>query len=557
MKRFLCLMLCALCLFAYPLSAYGSEADASADYNTAGKLQKQLWAGSGFSGTLTVKIAANAGRAGESVTTQKPMSFNVDYIYVRPTDTATAAHRLDLSLMEGETAQTAAHLCFQDGALSAQADIVGAEWYTLGGGQSVRASSDSEQESGALGSVQGAATNLLAQTGMPALLTYVLPMALRLQEQKDALADVISAYVTRIDLWIEGYRQNATLDKLEDGTTTMTVQYTIPPTAIKSQAKQLVLDLLSDSATLAKLQTLLSTQDASLLLNPRLRTYYFQSIEDLPIPSDLTIERTVDLKGNTLALHVLLPMYDAEGGAFTVKYDRVKGETDLPDENVVTLTGTQRASTLSYQSYNSLDGVTVYQGTFTSQATGAIGFAVGENDETTDAPQQALAVAFTLTSKGVEGRDEEDRDVYDYDLSLALSPDDAQSVTGETVAFEPTTIALTAHFASKTLKTATTEMDATLTIGGDESASIFTAQLVGKTRKKWDPTPLPATLVDVRDMTDSEVNALLPGVLTRGGALLLGYFDLPNADASATQTPAAGTPTPEVFETIAPEATVQ
>lgn len=99
----------------------------------------------------------------------------------------------------------------------------------------------------------------------------------------DGLEDVLESYLTRMDLWIEGYRQNAVLGKLPDGTTTMSVYYDVPPAAIKSQAKQMVLDLLSDQVTLARLQEVAGEEMSQLLLNPNLQSYYFSAIDALPL----------------------------------------------------------------------------------------------------------------------------------------------------------------------------------------------------------------------------------------------------------------------------------
>ena len=546
MKRLLCLCLaCMLCMLTPALASETQQAN----YNTAGKLLKQLWAGSGFSGTLTLEITPNEGRLGQSITTQKPLSMDVDYIYVRPTATETAQHRLDLRLMDGETQQTAAHVQLKDGATAVQADIIGADWYLLSGGTSARPQDDTQtQAPQALAGLEGQAGEVLSQTGMPTLLSYALPLLLKMQGQTQELDDVTEAFITRIDLWIEGYRQNAVLGKLKDDTSTMTVQYSVPPTAIKAQAKQMVLDLLSDEAALGKLRTLMGAQDAALLLNPQLQSYYFKSIDDLPLTGDMTIERTVSLKGNTLGLHIALPMYDAAGGASVIRYDRTSGMDDLPDENIIALESPSRTTTLTYQEYSSMADVTVWQGALVSQPT-------------EDATQKALGAAFTLTLKQTEGRDESDRDTYDCDATLVISPDTQSVTTGELVDFTETEIALNTHFASKTLQTAATEMTATLTIGGTEQPGTIKLSLTGKSRKKWTPDALPDTLIDVRQMSDSELNALLPGIVTRGGLMLLSYFNLPVADATpepgdATQAPDDSTPTPEVFDTLAPGMTL-
>ena len=52
---------------------------------------------------------------------------------------------------------------------------------------------------------------------------------------------------------------------------------------------------------------------SQLLLNPSLQSYYFSAIDALPLASNMTIGRTVSLEGDTLELHLSLPLYDAEG----------------------------------------------------------------------------------------------------------------------------------------------------------------------------------------------------------------------------------------------------
>ena len=78
MKRFFALLLACMLLCGSALAE---------DYTVAEKLYKQLWAGSGFSGTLSVEVDSAAFR------TARPLAAAADYIYVRETDTDTAAHR--------------------------------------------------------------------------------------------------------------------------------------------------------------------------------------------------------------------------------------------------------------------------------------------------------------------------------------------------------------------------------------------------------------------------------------------------------------------------------
>lgn len=542
MKRFVCLaMIICLCAAALPASA--SETGA-ADYTTAGKLLKQLWAGSGFSGTLKLEITRKDSAEGEAVTSKKPLEAALDYIYVRATDGKADEHRLDLTLPSDNAS---AHLSLKNGALAFKSELTGADWYSLPASTSLH-----RAETSAL-PIEGAdekAGELLGMTGMPALVKYLLPAAVKAQGESQELTDAMEPYMTRIDLWIEGYRQSAAIGKLEDGTNTMTTSYALPPAAIKAQAKQLVLDLLGDGNMLALLASALD-DDAAVLLNPELQSYYFDAIDDLPLEGDMTIERKVSMKGDTLELHISLPLYDAESGASTLKYDRVRGEGDLPDTNVVSLTGAARETTLSYQTYESMANVTVLQGTLTGGAT----------DEAGAEGERSIAVSFTLTMKQTEGRDEQDRDTLDYEIGLTLEPYAEAEVIGKPIVFDPLELKLDALFASKTLKTASTDMLATLTVDGEKRANIITITLDGKTRKKWTPEALPETVKDVRDLTESEIGAMLPEIAMRGSLLIAGYFNIPEpqstiAPAETDAATVAPEATPETFETLAPGETL-
>ena len=407
MKRFLCLLMCLTCLLLPTAHASGAEAE---DYTVAGKLLKQLWAGSGFSATVSVEVAAKDGT--QAMSTLKPIVMDLSYIYVRPTATETAEHRADVVLMDGDSALSAAHAQLKDGALAVQADVISPDWYSFG---EAPAQDEEAAKSGDLLGKLG--ESLLAQTGMPALASFAAQAA-GLMQGVEGLEDVLESYLIRMDLWIEGYRQNAVLDKLDDGTTTMSVYYDVPPAAIKSQAKQMVLDLLNDQVALARLQEAAGAELSQLLFNPNLQSYYFSAIDALPLASNLTIGRTVSLEGDTLELHLSLPLYDAEGGEVTLRYDRTRGEGDLPDDNTITLESGLRAISLTYQEYSSITGVRVIQGNLTSEPRGADAFTVG--DGTTSDAQKTLALSFSLKQEESETKDDELRDVYTYDATLNL-----------------------------------------------------------------------------------------------------------------------------------------
>ena len=537
MKRFLCLLMCLTCLLLP--AAHASEANGE-DYTVAGKLIKQLWAGSGFSATVSVEVAAKEGT--QAMSTLKPIVMDVSYIYVRPTATETAEHRADVVLMDGENALSAAHAQLKDGALAVQADVISPDWYSFGEAPL----QEGEAEAGADLLVQ-LGESLLAQTGMPALASFA-GQAAALLHGADGLEDVLESYLIRMDLWIEGYRQNAVLDKLEDGTTTMSVYYDVPPVAIKSQAKQMVLDLLSDQVTLARLQEAAGEELSQLLLNPSLQSYYFSAIDALPLASNMTIGRTVSLEGDTLELHLSLPLYDAEGGEVTLRYDRTRGEGDLPDDNTISLESDLRAISLTYQEYSSMTGVRVIQGTLTSEPRGTDAFTV-EDGVPADA-QKTLALSFSLKQQESETKDDELRDVYTYDATLNL---ESEGEGDAYVASPATEITLASTFVSKELKSAATDMEATITLGGDAWDQTYTATITGRSRQKWEPEELSPDRIYVSRMTETDMASLLPGAALRFAALMADFLTAaPAASASPESSATPEAAEPAATETLAP-----
>ncbi|MBP3645871.1 MAG: hypothetical protein J6K55_05545 [Clostridia bacterium] len=477
MKRFLALLLICCCLTS---CAFAADA---ADYTVATKLLKQLAAGSGFSGTLTLEADT------EVFSTQKPIVLDLDYIYVRPQDVSLGEHRVDLSLMDGETAVTGAHVQMLNGDLAVQADVISPEWYAL--------SFDQETD------VQHSAI-------VPTALSFLSAFQTTAGMDKNvdaALEAALEAFTTRIDIWIEGYRQSAILDKLEDGTATMQVDYAITPSAVKAEVKQLVFELFNDTAALDAL-TIVLGEDMADYLSPVYQQWYFDCIDALPLTDDLTISRVVSLKGETLSLSLKLPMYDSAFGSFTLCYDRVKGSEDLPDDNTIAMESENQLITLKYQEYSSMTGVKVTQGTFEREITAD--FTV--SDETVE----PFAIAFTLKNEIVESKDADNRDVYACNLSLTLSP-----VEGD--AFEEVEAALASRFVSEERKSAATEISATLTLSSADEAIELT--LEGASRKKWDPEIIPAPL-------QPDWNSLLPGAGVRTLAALSDFLALPEGSTN-------------------------
>ena len=550
-KHLFARLFCLVLALILCLSAAVPALAAREDYTMAGKLLKQLWAGSGFSGTLEVELTANPAAGGDALVTEKPFLIDWDYIYVRPTAADTAQHRLDAVLLDGETAVTEAHFQLKDGLLALTTPLLGDGWWSVAPEQLL---------SGAAGAGEGTLAaqltpgiqDALRHTGMPGLLQLMLPQLLRWQENQNGLQSLLEQMMLRMDLWIEGYRQNAELDRLEDGSPIVTVSYVVSPASIKAQAKQMVLGGRSDEASRAALAAAMDEQTAQLLLNPAYQPYYFAAIDQLPLGGDLVLSRTVDMKGDTTALHLSLPFYDAESGAVTLLYDRERGEGDLPDTNTLTMVNGQRTMALTYLTYRSLTDVTVYQGTFKVEDGSAESFAVQPEGQEKRLP----AVAFTLSHQVTKSREDGDLNVYTTAWQLQLEPDPA---AGEADAFVPVQLQLDGRFTSKTPQTSATKAEITLTVSGEQRAQHAALRFTGETRRQWTVDELPQQCSDLFALTGDKLEDLLATLLTEGGKAA--SFFLSNtqpaeaapAEAAEQAEPAADEAAAETADTEAAE----
>ena len=551
-KRAFSLLAIIVALTMFCTSAL-AEQTADLTYTVAEKLIKQLQAGSGFEGTLTVESTAVEGREADALTTIQPLTFNVTYLYVRA-DTATqtdAESRWAISLLDGENALGNAEVSLQSGVTSLRSSLLGDSWVIFGGAQ------EAVEADGAIGQ---ATESLAAQSIAPGLISFATEVLARTHDVDFTKWDsTLETYTTKIDLWIEAYREGAKLGKAEDGTTTMEVNYTIPASAFKAQLKQMVMDMLADQDLLDRLSTLIGSEAAQQYLNPELQSYYFYAIDELPVNEEMTISRTVSLKGDTLALSLALPLYDSQGGAINLQYERHQGEGDLPDENTIELSSDRALIQLNYQTYSTLTGTTVYQGTLLREPRGAETFEVGAqdsaDDSVADSTAKTLSIAFTLSSQSATTTDAQGKDILSMNYELNLSPDyapgaedqDDQAPTeaqkAQYVVFDPVDLVLGVAFTSGQAKNASTSLDATLTVTGDQMPETIRLSFTGKTRSKWTPEAVDRdTAINLSEMDAQALQTMLTQAGVKGGLMLLPFIGLPSSQP-ATETPATQVPT--------------
>ena len=501
----ICLVLCILMALSQTV-AFALDTTAF-DITVADKLIKQIRDGNGFSGTMQLEVRG----ADDSVITSIPLSWN--FIHVNEKGLVEEEDRLGIALPKGDDTYSVFCLQFKDQKLRFQADVLGEDWYETEMASPVVAAADAGAEP---------ASRMAQSYGIPDSMIRFLPELLRLfGPVSDKVDEVLERFVTKLDIWLEGYRQSAVIGETEDGTGTIAVNYVIGPSHVKAQVKQMIVDLLGDEDARAHLSELMGADVSAVYLSPAWQPYYLAAVEALPLEGDLTIDRTVSFTGETLNLTLSLPYYDPVMGDCVITYSRTPGEDEQP-LNEITLESENRQVTLKYVEYSSMTNVSVMQGTLSS-----VWLEDGEN------VQPPVAVAFVLRSEETESTGEEGHEIYNVNYQLSLAPDEETQLENAPV-FEPVNVELKAEFASKPPTKAATRISASLSFAQENAAEKYVLVFEGKTRVRWVPEELPKEIINLDAMTDEERGALLQTGLTNLMPLLMPYLEPLGTDGASS-----------------------
>lgn len=491
------------------------------DLTVAGKLYKQIADGSGFSGTMHLEIH-NAGD--DSVIESVPFAW--DYIHVLPTGLSEEERRFSLHLMDGETAAATTYAQYQDQKLRFQSSLLGESWYELSAAPSVVSGINAEK--GKVEEQTAQTAEAFAQgLGLPAGMLRFAPVLLASFTPADEnLPLLLDRFLTKLDIWLEGFRTGVEMGQTDDGASTLRFSYSISPSNVKAQVKQMIVDMLSDAAMVDKLTGYYGEDIAASYFNPFWQPYYLAAVDALPLEENLTIDRTVvAFTGETLSLSLSLPYSDPVMGDCVLNYSRELGKDQQP-LNQISLESENRTVTLEYMEYNSLTDVSVLQGSFIS-----VPAENAENVKNAENAAAPLAVAFVLKMEETEGKQDDGYLTQNLSIQLSLAPDQESDLEDQQE-FPPMNIDLTAAFSSKEPAKAATQIEASLAVYGESDETRLVMQLNGKTRVKWTPDELPAEIVSVDAMTDEQRSAMTQEAVSNLLSLLLPH--LSNIDLGAS-----------------------
>jgi len=227
-----------------------------------------------------------------------------------------------------------------------------------------------------------------------------------------AAARKMEAYSVRLSLWLQGYTKTETV-RGDNNELQTRITVTVPVQQLKSEIKQLLLDMYGDTELLALLAQEMDSRQAAAYLQPGMLNGFFQALDLLPLTGSLISQRLMDMKGQLLENRLTLPM----GGARGIRL------IDYTFTN--RLTGGLTVLKMAYEPKNAGN----VQGAVTSlvmeggetQGTGEISFA-----GTLSLQPEANSDAFTVDTQ--EG--DTPADVYAFNLLFTPSPEQEDLTAG-------------------------------------------------------------------------------------------------------------------------------
>lgn len=505
MKRFWCLMVC-LMLALTSVCALAAE-----EYTLPEKLQMQIEFGNGVKGAVMLTAS------GEGVLTQALSALNGTEIQIRGIS-LDGTYQTSLYVLDGEE-QVGLTQLYGDGEnLYLRSELLPdlVLRYPLGEDWLERLMGRTEEDNPTWYS---AAANLLSLTDA---------------EWEETWAPALQPYTTALEMWLSAYASEPVVNQGEQGETLMTVRYAVPAEDVKAELKALLAQALADETLMTLLRAQVTEEQAALYLTPGLLYYYEAVIDALPLGGEITMERDLSTRGETISTDVCLPL--PAGSLWQeMSLEQNGGDTTL------TLTGDASSLTVVLKTASSTESSARYAGLVRVEPEEGQGFAA----------EFTLKKVFSHTVDD----DTREHDVTTWTLDVAM--DESVAGDGDYMTFEPVQASLMTHFHSKNAKRNATTLEVTASlIQGTESLALAGSI---KTASPWVLDQLPTEgAEDLTAMTDSyrgeilgmmwsnlqsALSALHPGELPAPEDDAATATDLTVMDEAATGTDLTAEPT--------------
>lgn len=292
MKRIGSLIIALVMLFCF------AGASAEVDYTLAEKLQNQMKAGSGLSGSLTLTAEGTS-----------PLALSMQGI--RDTEIQIRA------LRSGMERHAALFLAGGNDSREGLTELLQQEetWYfrsDLLPGNEVWQLPDA---------FEAAAETVPAPAGgNPAFLPALIRLAQMSQSKRDVvLAPVTTKLSAWLEVWLADYAGVSQVRKLDNGTSGVDLMYSIPMSEIRKEIVALLKAIVRDSDGQALLNAIMTEEQMEVYANPYLDYYYLDAMDALDNDYDVVFTRTMTTLGQTVGSSLEMPLDENRTGFQTLE----------------------------------------------------------------------------------------------------------------------------------------------------------------------------------------------------------------------------------------------
>ena len=476
MKRIWCVL---LCLFLLTGSCLAEDLDE--DYSQTEKMQRQVEMGSGLRGALKVAVTGDTLWAG----------------MLRPLDGAEFQMRM---------IQSGSDMDMQMYAVKAEKEAAQTEIYRDAGNWYLKTAllMDSTLRLPAKGDLISSLLDSAGQ-GNPSYVTMILNV---LGSDQAALEPAVSAIGSQVRSWLESFAGEPSVTSGPDGTR-MRFSSTISPRELKDELKAVVTYAVSTPEVSRSLKSLMTEEQAGLLLNPDYLWYIHAMVDNLPLSGDMTYTRVVTLQGSETEARMEVPVAWPDG-----TWDRLEMASYSGIETY-TLSGSGRTLTWipTSNEASSRKGTLIQRGT------------------------DPFAVAYELTNQEEKTVDADDYHHETTTWLLKVRPDFSQLPESEDTSgfltFDPIEAQLRLHYYSKSAKRSATTLDVMLS--GVIPGGRVQAAAKFRTSTPWELTPLDTSgSYSLEDLSAEESRQIGQDLLANLLATLSAMDEAEKAVATAT-----------------------
>lgn len=321
----------------------------------------------------------------------------------------------------------------------------------------------------------------------------------------------LDLYTAKLTQWLQAFTQTET-QRDEAGNLQNKIVISVPAEQLKSQIKQLLVDMYSDAELLALLGQELDGRQAAAYLQPGMMNGFFTALDQLKLSGNMESIRIFDAQAKMVKSHLLLPLGGARGAkSLIMEYTLLPddGENnaytlEMMPQNPANAVGTIHSLTYLGGSVADAPEMKSYTGIYTLAPEAGLGaFTVGEAGEGQKADTERSYKFNLYMNPGAETQDPVTRrSSREDEITLLVTPQGEGAASAQA-------FSLKMHLESGDRTNSATSFKGTLTWQDQGTDALITATIDGASAPPWQIADVnPAGLTRVDTMSKTQLDAL-------------------------------------------------